>query len=206
MLLFYLHNLDEVIWRVPLQLNPIGSIRFEIRFKPNSANRKIIFGTRIVQASGGYVNPMKRLLSADENGLPLPKRLSLTLKRPATHVQKPPQGFGPLTSEEDFRCDAKGVIPLYPKSSNKWAFYNLMKSRNSNRDEKYQRTFCLAQMLQAAMSLCARDAKTEWRTISTCHNLLSVYQREMQDNKLSFCHHFGFSSVVPTMFIQYESY
>ena len=136
MLLFYSHNLDEVIWRVPLQLNPIGSIRFEIRFKPNSANRKIKFGARIVQASGCYVNPMKRLLSADENGLPSPKRLSLTLKRPATHVQKPPQRFSLLTSEEDFRCAAKGVIPLNPKSSTKWTLCNLMTSRNSNRDDK----------------------------------------------------------------------
>ena len=86
MLLFYLHNLDDVIWRVPLQLNPIGSIRFEIRFKPNSANRKIIFGAQIVHAYRGYVNTMKRLLSADENGSPSQKSLSLTLKRPATRV------------------------------------------------------------------------------------------------------------------------
>ena len=44
---------------------------------------------------------MKRLLSADENGLPSWKRLSLSLKRPATHLQKPPQQFGPLMSKED---------------------------------------------------------------------------------------------------------
>ena len=74
MLLFYLHNLDDVIWRVPLQLNPIGSIRFEIRFKPNSANRKIIFGAQIVHAYRGYVNTMKRLLSADEKRLTIAEK------------------------------------------------------------------------------------------------------------------------------------
>ena len=58
------------------------------------------------------MNPTKGLLSTAENGSPLPKRLSLTLKRPATHLQKPPQQFGSLMSEEDFQCVAKGVVPL----------------------------------------------------------------------------------------------
>ena len=53
------------------------------------------------------MNPTNGLLSTDENGLPLPKRLSLTLKRLATYLQKPPQLFGPLMSEEDFQCSAK---------------------------------------------------------------------------------------------------
>ena len=177
MLLFYLHNLDDVIRRVPLQLNPIGSIRFEIRFKPNSANRKIIFGTRIVQASGGYVNPMKRLLPADENGLPLPKRLSLTLKRPATHVQKPPQGFGPVTSEEDFRCDAKGVIPLYPKSSNKWALYNLMKSRN--RDEKVPENLLpCPDAASGYVSLCKRCKNRMANNIHLPQSAVSLSERD----------------------------
>ena len=66
----------------------------------------------VLTASGGFVKPMKRLLSTDENGSPSPKRLLLTLKRPATHLQKPPQRCGPLTSEEDFQCFAKGVVPL----------------------------------------------------------------------------------------------
>ena len=47
---------------------------------------------------------MKRLLSADENSLLSRNRPSLSLKRPATHLQKPPQCFGPPTSEEDFQC------------------------------------------------------------------------------------------------------
>ena len=56
---------------------------------------------------------MKRLLSADENGSPSCKRLSLFLKRPATHLQKPPQRFGLLTSEEDFQYAVKGVFLFY---------------------------------------------------------------------------------------------
>ena len=51
-------------------------------------------------------------MSTDDNRSPSPKRLSLTLKRPVTHLQKPPQQCGSLTSEEDFQCVAKGVVPL----------------------------------------------------------------------------------------------
>ena len=47
--------------------------------------------------------------------LPSQKRPLLSLKRPATHLQKPPQQFGPLTSEEDLRCAAKGVSTLNTK-------------------------------------------------------------------------------------------
>ena len=42
------------------------------------------------------------------------KRLAIAerayLKRPATHLQRPPQWFGPLMSEEDFWCAVKGVL------------------------------------------------------------------------------------------------
>ena len=61
-------------------------------------------------------------------------RLSLSLKRPATHLQKPPQQFVPLTSEEDFRCAAKGVIPLNIKSLNEWALQNLPQSAQLDRE------------------------------------------------------------------------
>ena len=60
----------------------------------------------------------------------------ITLKRLATHLLKPPQRFDPLTSEEDFRCTAKSVIPLTTKSWALCSLHNWMESRNSNRNEK----------------------------------------------------------------------
>ena len=59
--------------------------------------------------------------TADANRSPSRKRLLLYVKIPATHLQKPPQRFGPLMSEEDFPCAVKGVIPLNMISSNVWA-------------------------------------------------------------------------------------
>ena len=113
---------------------------------------------------------MKRLLSADENQSPSQKRLSLSLRRPEVQLRKPPQRFGPPTSEEDVRSAAKGVIPLITKCSNAWALGNLcswMETRNSNSDEKVPEDLLSCRKLRLSASgyvaLCMRHEK---RTVS----------------------------------------
>ena len=138
---------------------------------------------------------MKRLLSADENQSPSRKRLSLSLRRPEVQLRKPPQRFGPLTSEEDVQSAAKGVIPLNTKCSNAWALGNLrswMETRNSNSDEKVPEDLLSCSEAEVVCKwLCCFVHETqkdngERYPPATIRCLLSAFQREMQDNKLSY--------------------
>ena len=138
---------------------------------------------------------MKRLLSADENQSPSRKRLSLSLRRPEVQLRKPPQRFGPPTSEEDVRSAAKGVIPLNTKCSNAWALGNLrswMETQNSNSDEKVPEDLLSCPEAEVVCKwLCrfvheTRKENGERYPPATIRCLLSAFQREMQDNKLSY--------------------
>ena len=126
-----------------------------------------------------------------ENGSPSPKRLSLTLKRPATCVEKPPQWFDRLMSEEDFQC-AKGVILLNTKSSSKWALHDLhdwMDSWNSNSNENVPEDILScpdAEVVCKWLCLFVQETRKEngkQYPPATIRCLLSTYQREVQDDK-----------------------
>ena len=138
---------------------------------------------------------MKRLLSADENQSPSRKRLSLSLRRPEVQLRKPPQRFGPPTSEEDMQSAAKGVIPLNTKCFNALALGNLrswMETRNSNSDEKVPEDLLSCPEAEVVCKwLCrfvheTRKENGERYPPATIRCLLSAFQREMQDNKLSY--------------------
>ena len=140
---------------------------------------------------------MKRLLSADDNSSTSQKRLSLSLKRPATPLKKQPQRFAPLTSEEDLRSAVKGITPLNTQCLNKWALHNLrswMDSRNSlsNDDEKVPEDLLSspdAEVVCKWLCLFVQEMRKEngkRHPPATIHCLLSAYQREMQNNKLFY--------------------
>ena len=135
-----------------------------------------------------------------KNGSPPRIRLSLSLKRPATHLQKPPQRFGPLTSEEDFRCAAKGVIPLNTKSSNEWALRNLrnwMESVGIITSRKATAFSAMAMVSRfhrrtVPSSLFTKPPEVQTVSAPKISNLIQPIQ--------------GLSSVFPIMSVQYESY
>ena len=138
---------------------------------------------------------MKRLLSADDNQSPSRKRLSLSCRDLKYSYGSCHNDFVPPTSEEDMQSATKGAIPLNMKCSNAWAVGNLhswMKNRNSNSDEKVPVDLLSCPEAEVVCKwLCrsvheTRKENGERYPPATIRCLLSAFQREMQDNKLSY--------------------